>query len=162
MAWVRVGLYGVCACVLLAVYVYAAVWIVRRADAGNARAAELHSLEEKYSILLERERSVRATESAQRRLDSLFLNKKNVANFLGNTELLGRSLGLEVSTTFLGAVKDELSVEIRATGAFGELVRYAGLLEQMPYRISLTRFSLSGARGVSWQASYTVSIKSFE
>jgi len=162
MLWVRVIVMCGVLVMSIGIFVFGCVKLADQISRDREDIAAFASTQKKYDMLIARNAAVARTAPERSRLDGLFLNEKNVAGFLGDVELLGRSLGLTVSTTFLGTSQGNLSVDIKASGAFAELVCFGGLMERMPYRMSLIRMTVNGAKGTAWQAAYSLTIKSFE
>ena len=111
-------------------------------------------------------RVVRDTKEERAELQSYFVNEDELVSFLEKLEAVGVRTGAPLSVENVGARgavdKDglivPLSLSLRATGTFRQVVHTLALVEAFPKVLSLERVRLSQLPDEGWQAIYEVEL----
>jgi len=118
------------------------------------------------SRILSLRNSVKNTQNDKILLDTFFVPKENVADFLQSIENLADQSGvthtLSVGTQSDGALdplnREWLTVTVSTTGSFDQTIRFLSLLESMPVKSAFSTISINTVvpptkGGVVWTAS---------
>lgn len=122
----------------------------------GALSGDLKSEKEKNSELDSINRNLKSTLADHDRLESFFVNDSSVVDFLQNVEGLGNESGLVIHTDSVSSSdspdllplnKELLSVSLSARGSWADTQKFLGLIENLPYKISISSFSSVSSNG---------------
>lgn len=101
------------------------------------------------------EQNLKATLASRDRLLSLLVKQESIVDFIQTLEALMRQAGLSGSVETVSeepitsenapSNKEKLLVSLSAKGSFQSAVKFAGLLEKIPYKSAVNSFSVSYA-----------------
>lgn len=134
-------------------------WIFSRKIAENNN--QLLSLAEELNIQLNREKQLKSlksivaeTEEDRKRLNSFFVSKEGIVSFISQIESIADLSGgsIEIDSVGVGPFEEEgapkseileiLSMNITSLGSWSDNFYFLNLLETMPFKVSIKRFSL--------------------
>lgn len=147
--------------VVIAVSVYAFVFIMIRAE--NIKISELrgdiNTVLGKEQQLKSSQNIVSDTESVRRELDSYFISKGGVVDFLEKIESFGSDANVlvEVKSVEIEAIGeskliDHLNIIVSAEGDWSDVFYFLNLIESQPFSISTNRMNLEeSSKGEEWR-----------
>jgi Tfp pilus assembly protein PilO len=104
-------------------------------------------------------------ESQKQKIDSVFLNKDTLINFIELLESMSKASGVSLNKNSSSADKNPI-FDLSAEGNYNQVQNFLVLLENMPYKISLDDVSMKekigAASSTSWVADFRVTLLSYE
>ncbi len=100
----------------------------------------------------------------KQKIDSAFLNKESVVNFIENLESIAGKTGASIKIGNINIDNQEkkgLSLQFNLTGNFNQLFHYLILLENLPYLINIERMDFKKLAPNEWGADFEISVNSF-
>ncbi|HEY4518383.1 MAG TPA: hypothetical protein VJG48_02040 [Candidatus Paceibacterota bacterium] len=148
------------------------IWFVllsrtKAASATVARESEqLLAENSKESYLSSASRDLRASESNQKYLMSLFVEEGSEVSFLERVEALGKHAGVDVKIVDFSRVGDQLRLSVQTKGNFQDIYYYLRLVESLPFALSVDSVSIRngivGEKGnVFWEGVFGMTLSSY-
>lgn len=129
--------------------------MVNKKQRGDLLTAttRLKSLEMAQANFSTFEKLLRDTKDEREKLDTFMVEKKTIASFIENLEMLAKHAGVEITKTLSIEKNTQRSKEsllkfnLRAKGSFKDIYYFSLLLESMPYKIRIRKMAMgtSGA-----------------
>lgn len=145
-------------------YLYSVIANQKRAV--NEARSDLALIEKKASDSRSLKTFMDGIKKETEKIDAVFLNEEMLVNFIEDVEDISRKTGvfLEINSIKTGK-KGDLGANFifKLSGGFGEIFRFLGLLENMPYQIIIKKAHLrSEGKSSDWAADVSVILTSFE
>lgn len=100
----------------------------------------------------------------KQKIDSAFLNKDNIVDFIENLESIAGKTGASIKIGKINITSQErkgLSVQFNLTGDFNQLFHYLIFLENLPYLINIEKIDFQKLAPNEWRADFEILVSSF-
>lgn len=100
----------------------------------------------------------------KQKIDSVFLDKENIINFIENLESIADKTGASIKISSININNQDkkgLSLQFKLAGNFNQLFQYLVLLENLPYLIDIERVDFRNLAPNEWEANFEILVNSF-
>jgi Tfp pilus assembly protein PilO len=100
----------------------------------------------------------------KQKIDSVFLDKDSVVNFIENLESIAGKTGASIKIGNINIdsqKKKGLSLQFNLTGNFNQLFHYLILVEKLPYLINIETMDFKKSASNEWEADFEILVNSF-
>lgn len=125
-------------------------------------------LEKKIQIVKSLESQITKIREDKKKIDSVFLNEKDIVKFIETLEDLGRKSGIaiKISSAEIGKGSENPKIRISANGPFQNIFQYIIMLENLQNQIAFGNMNLmkkagDGEKNSEWESSIEISVISF-
>ncbi|MCI0532813.1 hypothetical protein L0Y49_01180 [bacterium] len=140
------------------------VFLENKIEQNEAMLKELQALSLRDDTTRDLEFFFDNTAEERARLETFFINRESVLDFIEEIESLGRHAGVTLTIESVGKRDDTLEIAVFGEGSFENVLYFSALMEHTPYRIVFPSISFERKKETGndlWDVRGTIRLISF-